>query len=71
MMGANLEKRVQALEEAVACLRNELRGGVDPRRAWWRETVGRFKDDPVFEEIVRLGKQYRESLRPKRKKRRT
>ena len=29
---------------------------------------GRFANDPVFEEIVRLGRKYRESLRPRSKK---
>jgi len=26
----------------------------------WRATVGMFKDDPVFKEIVELGRQWRE-----------
>jgi hypothetical protein len=69
-MGANLEKRLQAVEEAVRRLQDQLGAEADPRRAWWRDHVGRFKNDPEFDEIVRLGRQYRESLRPKRKKRR-
>jgi hypothetical protein len=70
-MSANLEKRLQAVEEAVRRLQSQLEGTEDPRTMWWREQVGRFKDDPEFEEILRFGKQYRESLRPKRKKRRS
>ncbi len=70
-MGANLEKRLQAVEEAVRRLQDQLENSEDPRQTWWREHVGRFKDDPEFEEILRLGKQYRQSLRPKRNKRRS
>ncbi len=69
-MGASLEKRLRAVEEAVRRLQAQLETTEDPRTVWWRDQVGRFKDDPGFEEILRLGKQYRESLRPKRKKRR-
>ncbi len=64
-MGANLEKRLRAVEEAVQRLQRQLEGPADPRRPWWREEAGRFKDDPVFDEIVRLGRKYRQSLRPK------
>ena len=70
-MSVNLEKRLQAVEEAVRRLQEQLNGGADPRSKWWREHVGKFKDDPEFEEILRLGKEYRESLRPKPKKRRS
>jgi hypothetical protein len=38
------------------------------QRHWWRDDAGRFADDPVFDEIVRLGRQYRESLHPDRRK---
>ncbi|HZP82123.1 MAG TPA: hypothetical protein VFB21_10820 [Chthonomonadaceae bacterium] len=33
--------------------------------AWWKKIVGVYKDDPEFEEAMRLGREYRESLRPK------
>ena len=65
-MSANLEKRLRAVEEAVQRLQGQLEAMVDPKLSWWREHVGRFKDDPEYDEILRLGKQYRESLRPNR-----
>jgi hypothetical protein len=68
MTTAELAKRVEALERAVAELRARVSGGPDPCRPWWRLDAGRFRDDPVFEEIVRLGREYRESLRPKPRK---
>lgn len=69
---AELEKRIAALETQVSNLLAVLSDGgapidkSDPR--WWLATAGRFKDDPVFDEIVRLGREWRESQRPGRKK---
>ena len=63
-----LTRRLEALEEAVSELRREVRGSAEQGRKWWR-AGGRFANDPVFEEIVRLGREYRESLRPGRGKR--
>lgn len=31
---------------------------------WWLDESWGFKDDPVFDEISRLGDDYRRSLRP-------
>jgi hypothetical protein len=53
-----LEERVLKLEHQVAELRNELK----PLRpfASVQETFGMFADDPGFDEIVRLGREYRD-----------
>jgi hypothetical protein len=65
-----LEFRVQQLERVVERLQSRLvhQVGVNPKGRWWRDAAGRFADDPIFDEIVRLGRQYRESLRPERRK---
>jgi hypothetical protein len=58
-----LEQRVSALEKEVA----ELRRHVRPResaRGWIERIAGSFKDDPEFEEVVRLGREIREADRP-------
>ena len=58
------------LEQRVARIERELR--LKPKRTsgkWWIDSAGRFENDPVFEEMVRLGREYRESLRPKPRKR--
>lgn len=34
-------------------------------RPWWERIRGTFKDDPAYEEAMRLGREYRESLRPR------
>ena len=36
---------------------------VTPGRPSWRETVGMFRDDPLFEESVKEGRAYREAQR--------
>ena len=55
-----LEQRVHELERQLAELRCELKplaplGGV-------QETFGMFAEDPEFDEIVRLGREYREQI---------
>lgn len=64
-----LEKRVAALEQAVAEIQRKSKPEPGKQVAWWHTHAGRFADDPVFDEIVRLGAEYRNSLRPKESKR--
>jgi hypothetical protein len=47
-----------------------LTGGRDDHGEWWINAAGAFRDDPVFDEIVRLGKQERQAGRPRRKSKR-
>jgi muconolactone delta-isomerase len=61
-------ERLTALEKAVEELRARLVQNTGRQRRWWVETAGRFANDPVFDEIVELGRRYRESLRPKTKR---
>jgi hypothetical protein len=62
-----LEARVAALEKEVKQLRAQLPGPAEQRH-WWHDDAGRFENDPVFDEMVRLGKEYRDSLRPGQRK---
>jgi hypothetical protein len=57
-MAANLEKRVDALEREIKTLKSAIRG---KRTPWWVRLAGNFKDDPLFDEMVREGKKYRRS----------
>jgi hypothetical protein len=56
---------VAILEEQVSQLRRKLEGVTPESKPWWNYVVGAFADDPDFEEAMRLGREYRESLRPK------
>jgi hypothetical protein len=60
-----LESRLAILEAKVERLQRELAAVVPDARPWWQQIVGTFADDPAFEEAMRLGREYRESLRPK------
>jgi hypothetical protein len=65
MSAKELEARVIALEAEVARLRARLdENGVDTR-PWWKQIAGTFEGDPYYAEAMRLGRKYRESLRPK------
>src|SRR6266404_3744509 len=57
-MSQTLEKRVEDLEKKVAELSAEPTRTA--RKKDWRRTIGIFKDDPDFEEAVRLGREYRQ-----------
>jgi hypothetical protein len=71
MTKKELETRVVALEKTVESLQAKVNGtagaGVNPVH-WWTVAggAGRFASDPGFEEMVRLGREYRESLHPDR-----
>jgi hypothetical protein len=64
MAALTLEERVAALEAEVARLKRIQAESVKPDQPWWQEIRGRFKDDPAYEEAMRYGREYRESLRP-------
>jgi len=55
---AEREKRVASLEREVAKLKRQLHAS-PPRTKDWRRVVGIFKGDKGFQEMVRLGKEYR------------
>jgi hypothetical protein len=64
MASARLEKRVAALEAEVAELKRKLEER-DLSTPWWEQIAGTFQNDPLYERAMRLGQQYRQSLRPK------
>jgi hypothetical protein len=70
MAAVSLEKRVAALEAEVARLRARIESTQKPVDPWLDKVWGSFANDPVYEEAMRLGREYRESLRPKPAKKR-
>ena len=59
----DLETRVATLEKDMAEVRRRL-GDSTSMQEWLLRVSGRFKDDPEFDEIVRLGREMREADRP-------
>jgi hypothetical protein len=59
-----VESRLTELEIRIGQIeRGLLESGSEPL-PWWRRIAGRFKDNPEFDEAMRLGREYRNSLRP-------
>ncbi len=66
MSTTKLKDRVAALEAEVAKLK-EIVGNSKDERPWWKKIAGAFAGDPAFLEAMRLGREYREGLRPKKR----
>jgi len=63
-MAQTIEVRLAKVERELAILKAKT--GENSTKANWIEKItGSFKDDPDFDEIVRLGKEFRQSDRPK------
>ncbi|HEV3255817.1 MAG TPA: hypothetical protein VG013_02950 [Gemmataceae bacterium] len=70
MATVSLKDRVAALEAEVARLRAKVEGAADASVPWWDKIAGTFAGDAIYEEAMRLGREWRESFRPKPRKRR-
>ncbi len=60
-----LDERVTALEKELTEMKAQR--AAEPARSpvpWWESIWGAFKDDMDYAEATRLGREYRESLRP-------
>ena len=63
-----IEQRLSMLEKAVATLQKQAQAGhANP----WPSIIGHFANDLIYNEIVRLGREYRDSQHPDRKKKKT
>jgi hypothetical protein len=65
-----LEQRLTAVEAELAEIKQRLPAEKPAGHAWLERIYGAFANDPEYEEAMRLGREYRESLRPKTRKRR-
>jgi hypothetical protein len=70
MTKSEIERRLVELDSKVARLKEGGgKAATEPPR-WWEQIAGSFAGDPAHEEAMRLGRKYRQSLRPKARKRR-
>jgi hypothetical protein len=60
---STIEERLTAVEKAVADLQQRLAEG-HPSANWLDHLVGSVRDEELFREAMRLGREYRESDRP-------
>lgn len=61
----SVEERLSTLETEVTQLKNRLE--TDPRPStlpWWEKIFGTFAGSEEYNEAMRLGREYRQSLRP-------
>ena len=65
MAAPQIEQRLAALEAEVAHLKEQLANVARSKGDWLNEIYGAFENDPIYDEAMRLGREYRESLRPK------
>jgi hypothetical protein len=66
MASASVEERLTAIEKELAQLKQQLaKDKTEPAIPWWEKIFGTFADSEGYEEAMRLGREYRESLRPK------
>jgi hypothetical protein len=63
---SQLIQRVAALEAEVTKLKSQMEAMQTPQ-PWWEQIAGTFQNDPMYEEAMRLGRQYRQSLRPRKR----
>lgn len=63
---ALLESRIATLEAELAKLKKDAEMPETLPLPWWEERWGLFDNEPDYEKAMELGRQYRESLRPKR-----
>ena len=63
-MQKQLEERVAFLEAEVARLKGMIESGSStgqPTLPWWEKVAGTFADDPMYDEAMRLGREYRDA----------
>ena len=55
-MNTSLEQRLEAVEAAIAELKQQKS---QPEPNWIEQITGSFKDDPIFEEVLAYGREFR------------
>lgn len=63
MPATKIEKRIAALEEELSTLKDRM-DAIDTTVPWWDRIAGTFQDDPVYAKAMKLGRDYRQSLKP-------
>lgn len=58
----SLARRLSILEKEVERLKKQQKSPPSAKK-WWEAIAGRFDGDPVYEDIVREGKRWRQSQR--------
>jgi hypothetical protein len=60
-MNTSIEQRLEAVEAAIAELKQQQ---MNPESNWLEQITGSFKDDPIFDEVLAYGREFRYADRP-------
>lgn len=60
-MDTSLEERLKVVEAAIAELKQQ---NSHPELNWIEQITGSFKDDPIFDEVLAYGREFRYADRP-------
>jgi hypothetical protein len=63
VLSKTIEKRLDNVERELAALKGMLES-LKPGPNWISSMSGTFKDDPEFDEVLRLGKEFRDAEQP-------
>ncbi len=66
MAAIEVATRLAVLEREVARLRSKVEGTETADVPWWERVVGTFADDQAHKTAMKLGRDYRASLRPRK-----
>ena len=63
MTNTEIETKFKDLETEISLLKQKIEKIEKPKEAWWKQRAGMFADDPIYDEAMRLGREYRLSQR--------
>ncbi|MDQ2746931.1 MAG: hypothetical protein M3T96_06705 [Acidobacteriota bacterium] len=63
MTSSEIETKFKTLESEIAVLKEKVEKIEKPKLPWWQEIAGTFANDPIYDEAMRLGREYRLSQR--------
>ncbi|HZT42399.1 MAG TPA: hypothetical protein VFA07_09415 [Chthonomonadaceae bacterium] len=66
MPAPSIEERLTAIEKELEQIKQQLETNPSQTNApWWEQIFGTFANSEAYDEAMRLGHEYRVSLRPK------
>lgn len=63
MSQTEMESRIRVLEQELEVLKSKFEKIEKDKAPWWEQRIGTFADDPMHEEAMRLGREWRKSQR--------
>ena len=59
---SHLEQRVSTLEKELSEIKQMLAKSSGLKSPWWLKVAGSFEQDPTFDEVIKLGQEWRKSV---------